>query len=260
MIDIEKLEHLPKREPVNKSRRLNWNHWSSKHCDDHSINGISPYKRAIRIINKFIGKSFGDAFSFYCKQVPKYQQYIFLSEVEPYRRWKNWVYIDEFGNIQKYVSEKTKKSYFICSKDHETARLHKVTKQDIESFSLFKWKWGYVKHPHWNHLVQTRFFKLNNGHWASEDEFVLTIISGWEKEVLKKSSEFKRYTQERLREEKKQERIKKLLKNQTVYNFLTRTELEKIRSKKEDLIKLYSHGFDENSFKGHPYHGKKQKK
>ena len=109
MIDLEKLDKLPKRQ----SRKA---YLTEKYGDlynlkrfDHSWalsdNSLLPWVKAQRIINKYIGKSFDEAFSKYCKQVRIYEQQEFLDYFNVYK-WKCDYFVDSNGNIQKIIREK----------------------------------------------------------------------------------------------------------------------------------------------------------
>lgn len=63
-----------------------------------------------RILHHYIGKSFDEAFSYYCSKVPQRFQYLFLKEFEePFSRWNEWS-LDENKNIvytkrESYISQ-----------------------------------------------------------------------------------------------------------------------------------------------------------
>ena len=68
-----------------------------------------PYRKIKdRILYHYIGKSFDEAFSHYCKLIPKHYQRLFLEEFEkPFSRWSEWS-LDENKNIvykkrEKYI-------------------------------------------------------------------------------------------------------------------------------------------------------------
>ena len=112
MIDLEKLDKLPKRQGrkgylTEKYGDL-YNLKRFDHCWDLSDNNYSPWVKAQRIINKYLGKSFDEAFSKYCKQVRIYEQKEFLDYFNIYK-WQGRYFIDINGNIQKIVEEKRKR-------------------------------------------------------------------------------------------------------------------------------------------------------
>jgi len=78
---------------------------------DHPLSMRTKYYKAKdRILHHYIGKSFDDAFSYYCKLVPKHYQHLFLEEFEtPFSRWSGWS-LDENKNIvykkrERYISQ-----------------------------------------------------------------------------------------------------------------------------------------------------------
>jgi len=74
--------------------------WRHRHSENHRVNDIWPWDRIDKLLKKYIGKPFDDAFSYYCKQVPKYQQHIFLEYFSPsHYRWRDEYYIDDDGLI-----------------------------------------------------------------------------------------------------------------------------------------------------------------
>lgn len=112
----------------------------------HPVNGIWPYDRCNRILHKNIGKSFDDAFSKYCKEVPVYQQHIFLDYFTP--DWKRWS-VDNEGNIQ-YRDNKRKNKFTIKSWDYKSERvyIHKATGRET---SYIDWR----KHHEYDYEYKT---------------------------------------------------------------------------------------------------------
>lgn len=90
----------------------------------HDVDNISIWKRIQRILKKHIGKSFDDAFSEFCKQVPQYQQFIFLGYFN--NRFYIKYYLDDNNLIQ--LKKKKKKEYKIYSDDYKLFWKHKITK------------------------------------------------------------------------------------------------------------------------------------
>lgn len=109
MIDLEKLDKLPKRQ--GRKAYLTEKYGDLYNLDkfDHtwvrSDRGDLPCVKAQRIISKYIGKSFDEAFSKYCKQVEIYEQKEFLDYFNTYK-WRGDYFVDDNGNIQKIVKEK----------------------------------------------------------------------------------------------------------------------------------------------------------
>jgi len=67
---------------------------------DHPLSMRTKYyKVKERILYHYIGKPFDEAFSHFCKIVPKHYQSLFLEEFEsPFSRWNEWK-LDENKNI-----------------------------------------------------------------------------------------------------------------------------------------------------------------
>ena len=76
----------------------------------------------------------------------------------------------------------------------------------------------------------------------------------------KKDPKYQRFVQEHSKTKRKLNREKQRELKLKEYSFLTKEEQEIKKGKERDLITLYSHGFDSESFKGEPYHGRKNKK
>lgn len=130
MIEINEEEYdlLPFKESmfdrfINRKDKGQWRrHWKSEY---HPIEDSSPYKICDRVQQKFIGKSFDNAFSYFCKLVPKYQQKLFLEQFDKYYYWSYW-YINDNGNIQ-YYRKKNDKLVCITSPDYQVEKRHKIT-------------------------------------------------------------------------------------------------------------------------------------
>ena len=70
------LEPIPSKEERN-------DRWEYRKSYSHPVKHMSPWDRIDKLLRKYIGKPFDDAFSYYCKQVPTYQQHIFLEYFTP---------------------------------------------------------------------------------------------------------------------------------------------------------------------------------
>ncbi len=103
-----------------------WDSWDSGRNYDHTVDNVWPWTRVRRIIENNIGKSFDLAFSYYCKQVPIYQQQFFLKEFQQAYRWIVDCYVDENGLIQKIKEKEERKPVIFYSDDYETELKHKV--------------------------------------------------------------------------------------------------------------------------------------
>jgi len=232
MINFNYLEQLPFKEPMRRSDV--WYAYSYGDC--HPVGGINTWKRIRRIIYNNIGKSFDMAFRYYCKQVPKYQQYLFLDEFDNNSSFYVFSYsIDSQGNICKPKRQyNIKSSYKVYSKDYKVKWIHKQ----------FKWV-TYIR-P-WN----------ENEYERSYDGSVLEFKS-------RKDPLYKKLVWKQQAESKQNNRINKKLQKQKsldIFNNALLKQKEKLLEQKAlDILKRDQAGFDENSFKGENYHGRKKKK
>lgn len=111
------LDTLPKRESMraNYRREKNGGDWSWDHHnrkDYHCIDNARPTEIVERILNKNIGNTFKDTFSYFCRKYPKYYQQWFLNAFQNYNTesaysYKYWedFYIDDNDIICKDVKE-----------------------------------------------------------------------------------------------------------------------------------------------------------
>lgn len=208
---------------------LPWWERCNLHSENHKVENVYPLRRVQRIAKSYIGKPFDDAFSKYCKEVPKYQQHIFLEEFTPknyhYWRYKEYI-VDGDGNIQLNEPKKDKKRYIYRSDDFRTEKRHKKTGKKYPEYYWFR-------------------------KGIKESDYHYVIVAGYELEFDSKTPEYRRLITEQLkrREIRRKEEIK--AKNETAYSFLTNAEKEQIKEKKTDYYKILKHGFDpETSFRG----------
>lgn len=233
MVNIEELQELPKFLGMKFSEKV------SNNKSKHYLSWFYRYNRKYyiivnRILENNIGKSFDLAFSYYCKKVNKQYQYLFLEEFQE-RRW-SYYYVDEFGNIQynnSYIE--TKKPIIIPSKDYQYELVHKITGK---------------KHNEWSSFHKN----YNIGDW--ERVTISGCLMIFESE---NDPRLKRIRSEKQQARRKTDRFLKKEKKERQYSFLTKLEKDLIAQRQQDLIKRDSHGFDENSFKGIEYHGRKKK-
>lgn len=205
-----------------------WERYNAR-SENHKVDDVWPWRRVQRIAKSYIGKPFDDAFSKYCKQVPKYQQHIFLEEFTPknyhYWRYKQYI-IDDDGNIQLNEAKKAKKRYIYQSDDFRTERRHKKTGK---KYPEYYWTKKGIKESDYQHV----------------------IVSGYELQFDSKTPEYRRLISEQLKRKAIRRKQEIKAKNEMAYSFLTQSEKEEINQKKLERFKILKLGFDpETSFRG----------
>ena len=93
-------KELPKFESRKQYLTKKWGNMYDLHRFDHPLSMRAKYhKIKDRILHHYIGKSFDDAFSYYCTKVPaQYQKIFFFLFETPFSRWGEWS-LDENKNI-----------------------------------------------------------------------------------------------------------------------------------------------------------------
>ena len=151
--DLEKLEDLPSKElPFNKWKKSNRNY----NGYDKSFGKRNPYFTARKIAQKNIGKSFDNAFSYYCKNVRQEDQKEFIELFGG--TWNNYI-IDELGLIQLNpnrlpVISETKRTF--TSNDIEYKTIHKDSGILKELFKPVEIIVGYKESLEWNYDYSKR--------------------------------------------------------------------------------------------------------
>jgi hypothetical protein len=200
-----------------------WYH--SRGGEIHRVDGEFPWTIAKRIINNNIGKSFDNAFSYYCTKVPKYQQNIFLKEFEEKRGWRgnhlNDYYIDENGLIQEYdESDPYKGPYEFISIDATFEMRHKETGRKKPEYHWWDKKY-------------------------KESDYVSVMVTGWCKTFeSKRDPEYKRLNKEKYKANKKAWKEKYSRPRLSDEEFRKILRAKELKEKEENLVKIISHGFD----------------
>jgi len=260
MKDIAKLEELPKKLGMFRSLSGVDRSWSYGHgsTDYHKVNGYFPYTHAIRIIKHYMGKSFNDAFTHFCKIVPKYQQHQFFERFKE-KTYKHGryieCYIDENGNIQSHKNlNECKGPYTFKSKDYKERWVKKIEYYTFNELLGLKHKSVWYKAP----KIYNNIYEIP---WRDKSIYKKEIISG---EILsfdnKYDSKLIQLKSEKRQSDKKNIKELKLARKVKQYSFLTTSEKLKKASKEKDIITRDRFGFDDDSFKGEAYHGQKRKK
>lgn len=278
MVNIEKYDNLPFKEGMGNKYKTNWKSrdwWGYPRSRRyHKVNGIWPSDRVRRIIKNNIGKSFADAFSYYCSKVPKYQQKYFLKEFEESNSnyyYYDQYYVDDNGLIQIANSDyKRSKTISIISDDYKTEERHKVTGHKELDFEAI-----YEKIPRivtvttfvpYKYITEQKtvydrgnllYYRHKTGYIARDEDFEHVTIKGWIKYFTSRNDpQFIKLWNEKLKARKKAKRLQEkknwdlLLKDNTIkcYNNIAefkRKQQEQIK-REEELNKqtIIRHGFD----------------
>lgn len=159
-----------------------------------------------RIIKKYLGKSFDDAFSEYCKQVEVYEQKDFFEEFNSNYGGKPFYIVDENGNIQFNPDS----NYILngnCWK-------RKITNKKPIIFRSLNYEEGYYG------VKERQYFSIseyNKQHRFNEPNgcYIYCVINGFEKQFESKNDrEFIRLTKEKHKQIKLHgKRLKKYFRN-----------------------------------------------
>ena len=232
MDEFNDLENLPFTEGMHKRTDIDpWRYWGGRY---HKINGKFPYKIIVHALNKFVGKSINKAFKYDCSLVPQYMQNYFWDDIEDDEvanwRWRfSGYYIDKRGNVKKQKKETSPRKYIYIGKEH-------VTKK----FFIYSHK----NHPKYGRRL------------PPEIKVVKSII--YDEELAEGTDEYNREIAERLQAKKVNTRLYYENKKNQDYDF-QRLKREKKANEEDELIRD-NHGFDDKSFKGIEYHGRKRKR
>ena len=230
----------------------------------HRTEDVSPWKRADHILASGIGRPFDELFSAWCKQVPKYQQHIFLENVDPTKdmvvpRWrKNMYYVDNGGFVRKrrrtevYPWLKNKRVEF-TSFDYKTELRNKKTGAKKPSRVYY----GQLNMRELNEFYGKDAVKGKPHHVLTQmydDMFEQVVVNGWVKTFRSsKDPEYCRLMAERAKAIRKSRRLADRLADEKVYSFTHETEAQRIERISENFFKILKHGFDpENSFHKDP--------
>lgn len=240
-----------------------WNLNKYSH-DRYKIEGVTLHTIIIRVLEKFTNKSVNDAFSYYCKLVPKHYQHEFfhryylanynmIESTSYYRRYSLY-YIDENNIIKenKYVKPKNKvifKSWDYNEWIYDVTVNKWFTVNDYISRAYNKWWLRYSSRE----IIQLRERLQNN--------LKIDYISGIYKEFdSQKEKEYIKLRAQDIQQRRIIEKRNIKEKKEQEYSFLSRAEKELKQDQAKDLVRRDALGFDENSFKYDPYHGQKRKK
>ena len=228
------------------------NHWSNR-SDTHKVNHVYPWKHAHRILEKYVGKPFDQAFTRYCQIVPKYQQKDFLDAVKQdkrfYRRYNDY-FVDDQGLIQRTnPKNKYKGPYVFQSADYTFEMRHKITGAKKPEYM---WIYRTVEHPFYTTTEKVYKIKGKYGTYTAIDkDFEPILLTGFQKSFgSKEDPRFKRLQAEKRKAIEKKDRIKRKIDLAKTYSYISKSELEEKKEKEINKYKILAHGFDlETSFR-----------
>jgi len=249
--DIQYLDTLPHRGAKNSfpNNRFRYHSYYGKIKHEHrSIWKIIDYS-----LERFIGKSVDLAFSYYTK----------LTKGSYYEDF--W---DTFNNPWKHDP------FFID--DNKIIRTNKPRIRSLRAgrgledryvYYSPNYKIEYVWYDKFNKEVNYTDKVFNRLRWKSDQTkkslgyYVKPkVIVGYKIVFDYATREYKKFIAEKRSFERKKAREQAKIKKEQTYSFLTKSEKNKIISLEEDVINRDRHGFNEESFKYAPYHGKQRKK
>jgi hypothetical protein len=244
-IPIQNIIEENEEEPIlkqNKDERYILSHTKGK-SDYHRVEGEFPWELRNRILKNHIGKPFDDAFSDYCKQVPKYQQHYFLDYFKPIENvcCVNLYQIDENGLIQKCIQTYKKPKLIVFeSIDYKVEYRHKISgEKKLIHF------WNY---PFDNINYKLKYPKATNYYQAIDlydKEFEPITISGWIREFeSKKDPEYKRLFNEKKKELKKRKKLKEKEEKEKDNSLLSIQKQKQKEEVEKNLLKIKKLGFD----------------
>lgn len=253
-MDIEKLETLPKK--VGRKGYLTTkygNMWNLRSFDSSwrsSNKTKTPWFIVKIVLKKFLGKSFADAFSYYCSKVEQRYQDEFLDEFRNRlgRSWyQNDYIINSEGNIQlnpERYQYKKRTDLTFRSFDYKEGWYNIKTGEkriDSEAMSYFgpKTIFKYVR---------------NSKEKVISKDWIKIVIQGYEKTFeSKKDPEYRRLMIENIKAQRLNSKRHQKYLSQKAYSFMTDDERQKKKDKELNILTRNRYGFDNESFKTNPY-------
>lgn len=269
MIDTEYLDSLPKRESISQGivRRYGslWNvdKWEGyRHREKHKY----PWSIANDILHKYLGKSYDEAYSAFCKklkengQKDQYDKSYFDKEFTSLGKW--------YGNFEEFILDDNKIIHYNRGYQKDRIKWSKNSRKfpltvyfnKTPKESDYVLKKEYRGSKYWSYRIESnKYWRLpiyiKNLYRPESTENCESIIFESPKE-----KGFKKYMWEAIKSSKKAHREYKKQQKEIQYSFLTKDEQRRIKERETDLVKRDSHGFNDESFKGEYYHGQKRKK
>lgn len=247
---MKRLKHIPDetadprpRQTKEEERRRWYRRYGATYFP---TDGVSPWKRSVRILESHVGKSFDTAFSIWCKQTPKCQQHYFLEQIDPRedcktRRWSlNWYYVDSNGIIRKrkniFPWRKSDRKVTFKSDDYKTEPRHKVTGLPKKSLSHSEIRAMFPKEKDKSYYELLKLY---------DQQFEEVCVEGWIKTFKNaKDPEYQRLQAERLRKLELDRRRQKKAQSEKAYRFTHETEEQRAARITANFFKILKHGFD----------------
>lgn len=258
-----------------RSGKKELNDWWGYKEWETTLHGIRLYRFIHYVIENNIGKSFSNAFRYFCKFVKPYLQSYFLDYFANYNsrpgRYYEKYYIDEndiiIADEDRFKKWNSSKDKYFRTFDFEETWVIETTRMVTDR----NWKKGIIETKRvvsretqtFRRGIGDRYIEGFNSHYPKGFVKAVELKSqiGFKEEVdSKKSARYQKLKQEDDRRRRKQQREVERQKKNIVYSFMTKQEVELKRLKALDQYNLERHGFNNESFKGNPYHGRKNKK
>lgn len=261
-----------------RAHMKNHSNWWGYRGSERTKHGLNTWAFIDYVIEANIDKSFSQAFSYFCKFVnPQYQKY-FLERFNNYNTRSHWggywgkYWIDsndiirakENRDIKRWKSNK--KGVFMSHDYEETWLLEKtqnVYKKNWKTNSGKIVSQSYTYTETFRRGISKRY--IDGFHQYYPECYIKAVelksTKGYKEEFENdRVSKYKRLRHEDIKRTRKIEREANRKKKEIVYSFLTKEEIKLKEEKERDIYSLYRHGFDDDSFKGEHYHGRKNKK
>ena len=253
--------------------------WEPKH---HNEKFWTYCKKIDCLLEKSIGKPYGDVYSKVCKEYPEMYDWgyslrdHFKKQFAPprYRRytWEQY-YVDENGLIQFTKFEKYKKRRpAIKIVDNTRQPFYEVHKEEFQNYTdLLNQIYYTAGADRYYRLIESDTIpeKLYNeilgrlpfdGNYREQFRNVVRYMV-WKFVWEKGERGYKKIWSETEDAKKKRQRENEMLREQQKDGLIQYIEWQrKSKEQQNDLITRDRHGFDDESFKGEFYHGQKRKK
>ena len=230
---------LPFRESF-RTRELLAQRWDfMDHRGGVRIKGVVIWKYADLVIKNNIGKNYDNAFSYYTRKTKNVCDSKYWWNNKFNSRYVDYI-VDKEGNIQRNENIRTnlrrikgssKTPYTFKSYDYEVKSFDIIHGNEIDPYSM----------------------------WYSKRLVIEMVVEGYYIEnVIPGSKLEKKLNREKNQKRKQLQRLANSVPKE--YCYKTKQEIIERINKEVELQRLRKRGFDENSFRGEEYHGRKKNK